>query len=207
MTKRILIYLLLGSTIISCENDQNLILHECKIEGEDYKSKFFKKYFELDFLTNLEQAIICSEETNKQIFIMFVSRPLSGILDSNLKSYRHQLFYFFDCKKCQRIIQNNFIPVLLHTDLMNKKLFDENENVRSLNLIDQINSANQTDTIEPIKNTIKYLGTFHQKLQMAITKFNAIPSYAIIDSDGKIISTYRQNKKTLYNILTSKNYH
>jgi len=197
----IVFFIALLITTASCKNDQNLPIQVCNIEEQNIHSKFFKKHFELNFLSNLEEAINCSKEINKPIFIMFVHSPLSGILNTVKKNYKNQVSYLFDCKKCLKIINREYIPVLLHTDIRSKVEFDEESNIKSQALLDKIIIMNQLNENKLLNTKSKYYGKFHQKIQIAATQSSSTISYLIINQNEQLMTTFGSQKESLYSVL------
>lgn len=188
--------------IVSCKNDQSLLTQVCNIEDQNVHSKYFEKYFELNFLSNLEEAINCSKLTNKPIFIMFVSAPASGIPETIKKSYKNQVSYLFGCKSCLKIINREYIPVLLHIDITLKLEFDEKANIQSQILLDEIITKNQLNDNRQLNTKSKYYGNFHQKIQIAATQSLSTPNYLIINQNEQLVTKFGSNKESLYAILT-----
>lgn len=193
-------------TAYSCKNIQQVVTEECSIGLEKY-SKFFADYFQLKFLTNLEDAINCSKSTKRPIFIMFVNHPLSGIFESIKRSYQNQISYLFNCRTCMKTISEEYLPVLLYTDIDSKTEFDEISNPESQKLLNEIIELNSLNENEQLNSKTKYYGKFCQKLQIAATKSNSTPKYLIIKNTEQIELKYGGSIETLNSQLKSENYH
>lgn len=180
----------------SCKNVQQIFTEECNIEQEKY-SKFFADNFQMKFLTNLEDAIDCSKTTKRPIFIMFANYPLSGIYETVKRSYQNQVSYLFNCKSCLKTILEEYIPVLLYTDISTKIDFNETSNPESQKLLNEIIDQNLFQENEQLNSKSKYYGKFCQKLQIAATQSNSTHMYLIIENTEKVVPIYGSNIKTL----------
>lgn len=156
---RICIAIICVISAYSCKNVQQKVTEECNIEQEKY-SNFFADNFQLNFLTNLEDAIDCSKRTKRPIFTMFVKYPLSGIHESIKRSYQNQVSYLFNCKNCMKTINEEYIPVLLYTDISTKVDFNETSNLESQKLLNELIEQNSFQEKEQLNSKSKYYGKF-----------------------------------------------
>jgi len=128
---------------------------------------------------------------------MFVGYPNSGILESIKRSYQNQVSYLFNCKSCLKTITEDYVPVLLYTDIISKIHFDETSNSQSQNLLNEIIELNSLKENEQLNSKSKYYGKFHQKLQIAATQSNYTPKYLIIENTEQIELKYGSTMETL----------
>ena len=96
-----------------------------------------------------------------------------------------------------KTISEEYLPVLLYTDITSKTEFDEISNPECQKLLNEIIELNSLKENEQLNSKAKYYGKFCQKLQIAATKSNSTPKYLIIKNIEQIELKYGDSMKTL----------
>jgi len=166
--------------LLSCNQypDHKSICYDSSLQTNEYLGNLF----DLTLLTDLEQALDCASTSEKYLLIAFCSYLPSGIGKTIIRGYRNQLYYF-ENSQSRNIIRDRFIPLVLYIDDQSK--WNETVNAQLLDQIELYYELYNPQLSINFCTPNRTMGNVYSKLQIALTGSNGLPSFAILDQNGK----------------------